>query len=352
MMEPNDALIRQLNQGPLRAVQGADGNIIVHVKFPTDAEGYTERQCPRSSCQPLLFKVKDGPSEGDRCCPYCRQQGDGGAFATDEQKRYANEVLAQQAKQGMSEVVHRMMQETLGLDASGKRRIGSGMFSMEISLTRKDEPVLPVDPPKSQRPRRDVQCPECRLAHVVFGLATWCHGCGRDIFGAHIQAEIRDIIRLLDDAVARRGEAGERVYSRHLENVLEDCVTMWESALRYLLLRHLKEHGMPDLESQEYIQKKLRNQLQSIAKSESLVKRHLKVDIFADVASEVRKRVTHLFEARHPVTHGLGIVDRTFVAKAGSGCLGREIELVPSELSDLVLFCQGRILHVWRSAFP
>lgn len=352
-MDINKHLVEHLNHGPLRASSGGDGKVTVHVEFPTDEQGFTERGCHAVDCEPKLFKVRgDAPIGKSRRCPYCGESGDSCSFATDDQVRYAREKVQREAGEALHDAMHRMMRDAFQLDSRGRRKIGSGMFSMELSVTRHRETRPDVAPPKFERPRRDVKCGACGFEHVVFGLATWCYGCGKDIFGAHVATEMRDVGSLLQDCVTRRAEIGERLFARQAENVLEDLVSAWEAGFRFLVQRRLLSQGKTRSETGAFIQNTIRNKLQGLDRSAELIRLHLGVDVFApSEASEVAK-ASVLFATRHPVTHCLGVTDPKLVAKTGRGQVGREVDLDPSALQWLTTFVERKLIEVWSTAFP
>jgi len=352
-MDINEHLVKHLNHGPLRASSGGDGKVTVQVEFPTDEQGFTERGCHAVGCEPKLFKVRgDAPIGQSRWCPYCGESGDSCSFATDDQVRYAREKVLREAGEAFHDAMHRMMRDAFKLDSRGRRKIGSGMLSMELSVTSHRETKPDVEPPKFERPRRDVKCVTCGLEHVVFGLATWCYGCGTDIFGSHVAAELRDIAHLLQDCVSRRGEIGERLFARQAENVLEDLVSAWEAGFRFLLQRRLLSQGKTRGETEAFIQKTIRNQLQGLDRSAELIRLHLGVEVFAPSEASDVATASVLFATRHPVTHCLGVTDPKLVAKTGSGHVGREVDLEPSALQWLTTFVERKLIEVWSAAFP
>lgn len=352
-MDINEHLRQKLNHGPLKASSSGDGRLVVQVEFPTDEQGFTERGCAAVDCEPRLFKIRGGMPKGEsRRCPYCGQLGNGNSFATVDQVRYAREKVRREAGEAMHDAIHRMMHDVFKLDSRGRRKIGSGMFSMELSVTSHRETKPDVEPPKFERPRRDVKCGTCGLEHVVFGLATWCYGCGSDIFGAHVAAELRDIADLLQDCVSRRGEIGERRFARQAENVLEDLVSAWEAGFRFLVQRRLLSQGKTRIEADAFIQKTIRNQLQGLDRSAELIRLHLGVDVFAPSEGSEVAKASVLFATRHPVTHCLGVTDPKLVAKTGSGHVGREVDLEPSALQWLTTFVERKLIEVWSAAFP
>lgn len=352
-MDLNDAFRRHLNRGPLQAHREGADRLSVRVTLPVDEHGYLERSCADPECEPKLFKVRGEPrADEDRCCPYCGKAGDGNSFATTEQVRYAHELLTRQAGDAIHDAMYDEMKRAFRLDSRGRRKIGGGLFSMEMSVERHRQWQPPVQQPRSERPRRDVKCGQCGSEHIVFGLATWCHTCTTDIFDAHLAAEMADIRALLQDAVSRRSELSARLFARQAENVLEDLVSAWEAALRHLQGRFLLAQGKKRSEVDQFIQKTVRNQFQGLDRSAELLREHIGVEAFKDVPPNELARAGGLFAARHAIAHCLGVTDRKLLSKAGSGHVGRELDLDPADLQWLAAFLETRLRAVWSVAFP
>ena len=103
--------------------------------MPPDKRGLVGRECPAAACSPGYFKVKPGTGiTGDRSeayCPYCRAAANPDDFHTRDQRRYAVDVLAEEAAKGAV----RMLRETFGTDARGKLTLGPGPFGIGISVS-------------------------------------------------------------------------------------------------------------------------------------------------------------------------------------------------------------------------
>ena len=169
--------------GPHRIKRTGSDEYAMNVTLPKDTDGRIARECPDETCSPGYFKVKlgTGITEGQEVayCPYCRVKNAPNDFTTQEQMRYAKDLVLKEAHDG----VDRMLKETLGLGSSGKKTIGAGFLSIEMSYKPGQRPH--VRRPFEEDVRRDVVCPHCGLDHSVYGLATWCADCG-EIGRAHV----------------------------------------------------------------------------------------------------------------------------------------------------------------------
>lgn len=301
------------------------------ITIPKDEDGRLGRECPNRLCSPGYFKVMPGTGivEGQDLayCPYCRNEADPSDFTTQEQIRYAKDIALKEVKGG----IDAMIKDALGLGPSGKKKIGGGFISMEISYA----PSHPghVRWPYEDEVRRDVICPHCTLDQTFFGLATWCSDCGKDIFLTHVAAEIAVIQRMLSDICRREQDLGKRVAAKDLENSLEDSVSIFEAALKALVRRVLAERG-DDPSTVATTMTKIGNSFQSTKRSKEQL---LKLFGYSPTQLDLWKRLGRCFEKRHPVTHNLGVVDRKYLERAQQAEReGREVRISQEEVAVLL----------------
>jgi len=301
------------------------------IPLNTDEHGRLARECPNDSCSPGYFKLKPGTGimgvQSVVYCPYCRHEDEPNSFVTKEQMRYANDIMMREAHQG----IERMMKDALGIGSSGKKKIGGGMFSMELSYK-------PSRPPYVRRPfeeevLRMVICPNCGLNHAVFGLAIWCPDCGKDIFMTHVNAEY-DVVRvMLGDIDRRQKELGHRIAARDMENCLEDTVSIFEAVLKAFYLRYLQGKGETSEKIQLVFENKIKNGFQNPKRAEELIRNRLQLSLFECLTSEQFDFVCEAFEKRHPITHNLGVIDKKYLEKAvAAEKKGREIRVTQEEV--------------------
>ncbi len=317
--------------GPHRVKELGNDQYRMSITIPRDEDGRLARECPNSECSPGYFKVTPGTGitggQDFAYCPYCKHEAEPNDFTTKEQIRYAKDLAIREAHKG----IDGMISDALGLGASGKRKMGGGFISMELTYK-------PGTPPHVRRPfeeevRRDVVCPHCTLDQTVFGLATWCSDCGEDIFLTHVKAELA-VTRLMVEDVARREEhLGKRVAAKDLENCLEDAVSIFEAAVKAMVRRALIEQGEDHGEVETKL-KKIGNAFQNMER----VKKQLSTLFgYEPVAGPLWERLTLSFEKRHPITHNLGIVDRKYLEKVQRAEReGREIRITGTEISQLL----------------
>lgn len=277
------------------------------------------------------FKVTPGTgiTEGHDLayCPYCKHEAEPSDFTTQEQIRYAKDIALNEAQGG----IDAMIKDALGLGPSGKKKMGGSFISMEMSY----KPGTPshVRRPYEDEVRRDVVCPHCTLDQTVFGQATWCSDCGKDIFLTHVSAEIVVIQRMLKDVDRREQDLGKRVAAKDLENCLEDAVSIFEASLKALVRRALIERG-DDPSTVDTKMKKIGNSFQNTERSKGQL---LKLFDYSPTQSDLWERLGGCFEKRHPVTHNLGVVDKKYLERAQQAEReGREVRISEKEVAVLL----------------
>lgn len=329
--------------GPHKIKRIGSDQYQMSISLSPDADGRLARRCPSEECSPGYFKIKLGTGlpagQEISFCPYCRHAAGANDFATKEQMRYAEDLLNKEVTDGVS----RMFQDALGLGPSGKKTYGGGMFSTEVSY--KPGPSPRVRLPIEDELRRDVLCPHCGLDHSVYGLATWCADCGKDIFLSHVEAEQNVVKMMLNDLDRRYEVLGSRVVAKDLENCLEDVVSIFEASLKAMVIRYYEGQSKSQEEIDDVL-KKIGNCFQSITRAKDYLRERLAIDLGDGVDAEAIKTLSMTFEMRHPITHNLGVVDRKYIERVQSSEQeGREIRVTKGDIEAAI----NNSLDVMRS---
>jgi hypothetical protein len=317
----------------------------MQVPIPTD-DGLVGRECPNAECSPGYFKVKlgTGITEGQvqAYCPYCQQEGEPSDFTTQAQIDYALGVLKNEVIIG----IDKSIQKALGLGSSHKKTFGSGMFKMEMSY----KPSMPdyVPRPLEEELRRDIICPNCGLEHAVFGLATWCPDCGKDIFIWHVDTEFEVIQKVLSVIDKRREELGARVAGRDIENGLEDTVSVFEAVLKIITKKHLAKIGISPEEIIKRLEK-IRNSYQNINSAGETFRAQTGFELFHNASQDEVETLKTIFEKRHPITHNLGVVDKKYLERVRTGEVeGHEIRVTAQEVELAIEISRKIISSVYK----
>lgn len=334
-------LFKEDGEHQIRSLGNDQYNLTVTI--PANEDGRMARECPNSECSPGYFKVRSGTGITDgqsvAYCPYCRHEAEPTDFSTQEQIRYAKEMVLREAHKGVND----MIRDALGLGASGRKKLGGGLLSMEISY--KPGSLPHVHRPFEDEVRRDVICSYCTLDQTVFGLATWCADCGEDIFLTHIEAELAVTQLMLEDVERRQTLLGKRVAAKDLENCLEDAVSIFEAAMRAIVRRTMTERG----NSSEQIESsfnKLGNAFQNIDRTQKEL-----YSLFgkSPLERDISEKLKSAFEKRHPITHNLGVIDRKYMERVKVlEQEGREIRLTTHEISEVLIDLQKAISYTYE----
>lgn len=320
------------------------------ISLPKDEDGRTARECPNEECSPGYFKVKGGTGITDgqevAYCPYCRKEADPSDFTTKEQLRYAKDLVLREAHKG----VENMLKSSLGLDSSGKKKIGGGFLSIEMSMKPGSKPS--VRRPFEEEVGRDVICPSCGLDQSVYGLATWCSDCGQDIFLTHVEAELSVIRSMLGDVERRRELLGIRVADKDLENCLEDTVSIFEAVLRVLVKQYQRQVGISDEEIDAFF-KKIGNAFQSVERAQDVFSSKIGLPLFVESSTSEVEKLARIFEKRHPITHNLGVVDKKYIEKARTAEEeGKEVLVTTTDIEYALALSMKTFGSVHKRMFP
>lgn len=331
--------------GPNRIKRLRGNQYSMTVSIPKDRDGRMARECPNGECSPGYFKVTPGTGITNghvlAFCPYCRHEGEPNDFTTQEQLRYAKDLVLNEAQKG----VQSMFQDALGLGPSGKRKMGGGFVSIEMSF--KPGTLPPVRRPFEDEVRRDVVCPHCGLDQTVFGLATWCADCGEDIFMTHVAGELAVTRTMLGDVNRREEALGKRVMAKDLENCLEDAVSLFEAAVRAIVRRGLTERGL-STDDVDACFKRLGNAFQNVSRT----RKHL-TELFGFTIEDTPfwTQMGQVFEKRHPIAHNLGVVDRKYLERAQQAEReGREVRITSQEIDVLLKHVEEAVRQIRDSA--
>lgn len=318
------------------------------ITVPADADGFRGHECPGTGCAPAYFKVKPGTGlsgQPEMHCPYCRTAGGAHKFFTQEPIRFAKDEVLAEAKRGVS-----AMLKDAFTGGGASRRSGGGLFSVE--MTYREGPREHVRPPRGEPLRRDLVCAHCTLEQAVFGLATWCSDCGKDIFLVHVASEVHVLRVMLDAVPERRKMLGARVAGRDIEDALENVVSVFEAVLKAVTRRQLLSLGRAPADADAVLRKEVRNGFQSVARKEPLFKTFAGFDLLACLEARERQFLAGALEKRHPIAHNLGVVDKAYLAKSRSAASeGREVALHADEVRRALDLAERVLASAYQTLF-
>ena len=343
----SDELFRE--GGPLNIKKTGSSQYSMKIPLPESEDGRTARECPNEECSPGYFKVKGGTgiTEGLEFafCPYCKNQATPNDFVTKDQLRYAQDLAFGEAQEG----IERMIGEALGLGASGKNKIGGGFLSIEMSFKPGSKPI--VNRPFEEEVRRDVVCPFCGLDQSVYGLATWCADCGKDIFLTHVEAELAVTRSMLNDVAGRRERLGVRIAAKDLENCLEDAVSVFEAVLRAFVRRFKSQNGVSTDDIDKFLGR-VGNVFQNIKRSQEIFSAEVGMPLFFETSVGGIELLSQAFQKRHSITHNLGVIDKKYMQQARSAEKeGQEVLISEREIREVIELSKQVFASLHRRMF-
>ncbi len=141
--------------------------------------------------------------------------------------------------------------------------------------------------------------------------------------------------------------------ARDVENALEDTVSIFEAVLKAITLRWLRASGKPQTEIDDVFRKQIRNSYQNVKSAQSTAQALLGIDLFSGMDPQQVTALGETFEKRHPITHNLGIIDRTHLRRIQSGDIeGREIRIEASEVLGAVDLSLATLRSSYSHLFP
>ncbi len=322
--------------GPHQIKQTGSNEYKMNVSIPKNEAGRIARECPSDSCSPGYFKIKPGTgitdSQESAFCPYCRHSAKPGDFTTKEQIRYAKDLVSREAIDG----IDRMIKGALGIGPSGRKRMGGDFFSIGMNYKSSQKPH--VRRPFEEEVRRDIICQYCGLDHSVYGLATWCADCGKDIFLTHVDTELSVVRLMLSDIERRRKSFGARIAAKDLENCLEDTVSIFEAVLKIIVRRCLNARGMSIVDIDKILNN-YGNAFQNVNRAEAIFVKDIQISLFEGRTDVEISALEGTFTKRHPITHNLGIVDKKYIERSRrTEGEGREVLVTGDEIEKAIMF--------------
>ena len=144
-----------------------------------------------------------------------------------------------------------------------------------------------------------------------------------------------------------------RVAARDHENALEDVVSIFDATLRAIVRRFKRNAGISDSDLDELFRKEIRNRFQSIGFTKDFFATELKMDYFVALNANEFEQLRRTFEKRHPITHNLGIVDRSYLKKVQSfEPEGRDVRLSNREIAEAISAVLKCLAAIYPMMFP
>jgi len=290
-----------------RTLRRLDGETRLSVSFPSDADGYFDRECPSTECM-FQFKVHENDwrekvRDEEMFCPFCGHAAEAQKWWTQEQVRHAERAALTHVNGQVTRAMKR--------DAERWNRQQPRNSFITMSMMVDSRPAhMPLPPAAAEPMQLKISCPACACRYAVIGAAYFCPACGHNaveqVFG-HTLTGIRKSLDSLDAvrAAIPDRDTAEGTVRLIVENALQNAVTAFQRYAEAL-------HG-----SVPNVTKPRRNAFQSLTEGSDLwcmatgkaYSDYLDAGEFA-----VLRRG---FQQRHLLAHTQGLVDLDYITRSG-----------------------------------
>ena len=176
----------------IRELRRLEQPVSVAIDMPLDEKGYFDRRCPHRECHSdfkVLFEDwREKVPDEFAVCPKCGQKSDPSDFNTPWQQQYINDFAQAHMSQRLNEAFSQAARRTR------RRRIGAGLFKMEMSVSYKAGTVDVVLPPSAAETlRQDLTCDACACRYSTIGAGYFCPACGHN-------SPLKDFVRTIEMA--------------------------------------------------------------------------------------------------------------------------------------------------------
>lgn len=311
----------------IRELRNLEGTQSVPVSIPSDADGYSDRECPSTECL-SQFKVheddwREKVSDDKVFCAFCGHTADSQKWWTQEQIEHAKAVVLNQLQQRINGAMR--------LDAQHwNQRQSRGFLSITMNVDARPQQVL-LPAAAAEPMRLKITCPACACRYAVLGAAFFCPACGHNAADIIFDQSLTAIRNALDAVGAVRvaipdRDAAETTVRLIVENGLQNAVTTFQ---RYAEVLYARYPSAP---------KARRNAFQSLGEGSDLW--HLATGRrYSDYLSRNElASLTRLFQQRHLLAHTQGLVDEDYLTRTGDTTyqVGQRIVVRETAVRDCV----------------
>lgn len=298
----------------LSNIESTDEGFRASISLPADDDGFFGRECPACE-QPFKMNVDQWdalPDEAQVTCPYCGEQPeDVNDFMTPDQSERVDTAINALTEQYVHGAFSDMLRRSFG---SQPRRIGGGMFSIEMSVATGTPPPISVLPEYvEEKIRRTITCSNCSTIYAVYGASAFCPVCGpRAAFATVIEAiEAARSALGLEDLLpedTREQARAVGVFGTVAADTVKRVVTLFEVFGRSQFEERVPTHV-------DALRKAGRGVFQRLDDADDLFDEHAGLRLSALVDSDTWARLLATFQARHVLVHRHGLIDDEYLQR-------------------------------------
>ena len=304
-----DKLIRRLDnfQDELKKIEREKS---VSITILSDADGYSDRECPNSECL-FPFKVQSDDwknifKDDKVFCPLCRHEAKATSWWNSEQLQKGREQVIQQMRKRILNAWH-------------------GEYTRPYNF-------LPI--PAQEAMTLKIQCSECNARYSVIGSAFFCPCCGHNSVEKTFDESLNKVEIKLNNIPTIRKAISEAVNKDQaevtcrstIESGLGDCVVAFQSFCEATFRKELPT------------EKLVANVFQRIEDGSNLWKKVFQEGYENWLTATELKRMNTLFQRRHLLSHSEGIVDDKYLQRANDSTykLGQRIVVKENDVTELL----------------
>ncbi len=265
------------------------------IKIPSDAEGFTGRECPEKVCEGY-FKIKCGTGlKGSNLpchCPYCGHTAPHDNFWTKEQIEYAKSV----ALRKIEKAIHKDLKKLEFEIKPPRHGFGIGL-SMKVKPGRR----IALKQYAEKSLETHMTCTHCTLEFAIYGVFAYCPDCREH---NSLQILFKNL-ELLEKMVDLAGTSEEQIASVLLQNALEDCVSSFDGFGREVARLHSPKATNAAQAS--------KLSFQSLRSTQKSLLSLFGLDLSSAVSPTEWTALLKGFQKRHIIAHKMGIVDEEYL---------------------------------------
>lgn len=312
------------------------GTHTVPVELNVDEAGYLDRSCPHDPCS-RGFKVMHADSDmfADHAwCVYCGRSDDCNAFSTKSQSDHAEAVMIDHVDQLFNKAHRNAAQAT----PTTTRTYGGKCAS--VTITESVTPPPRLKPPKRTPPdawavmRVEAACDRCECRFAGIGGCFFCPACGHrsvDLTLEETLRRIRDALSKEPELVAAIGNhSATEIMTKMSEADVQTLVSAFETFAKGSFPRLAPTAPTPG-----------HNAFQNLARGSGLWSRYGGRPFAAILSTSEHEELKRLFQQRHVLAHGSGIVDAAYLTNTNDTTYvsGQRLAIKPAHvfrMADLI----------------
>ena len=247
------------------------------ISIPTQ-DGFFGRECNNPDCK-RYFKIHQNSLKDEMYCPYCSLLFNKNELWAQDDLKYAQENLEEEAKTYVSTEFSQMLSETFGKQSGSSK---NSSFSYKIGSPYRKKYI---SPPTEKEVDSEIECSECKAKFQVYGIFGYCPLCKCDniiIYDTNISIIFTEIENASDK-------------NRSLRYVYNDLVSTFEDFCKKRN-KSRKKYNFQNLEI-----------------AENFFKDEFGISLFNGLDNDEILTIKKLFQKRHIYQHNKGVIDQKYI---------------------------------------